>query len=132
MPHLSPFFFTAEVWHRQGVPIPAGRFFRDGHTPLVVAFGSVELPAGVRAEFVTSVSDLGLGGFEFLIQTRCLVRRDGVAATGVAQDTTANPVFTKMLDRWAQTRGAEWLSRHIVSVQRQLALEFALANLASS
>jgi hypothetical protein len=91
----------------------------------------VELPAGVRAEFVTSVYDLGLDGFDFLIQTRCLVRRDDVTATGVAQDTTTNLVFTKMLDRWAQTRGAEWLSRHIVSVQRQLALELALANLAS-
>jgi hypothetical protein len=59
----------------------------------------VELPAGVRAEFITSVSDLGLDGFDFLIQTRCLVRGDGVAATGLAQDTTANPVFSKMLDR---------------------------------
>ena len=97
----------------------------------MVAFRSVELPAGVRAEFVTSVSDLGLGGFDFLIQTRCLVRRDNVAATGVAQDSTTNPVFTKMLDRWAQTRGAEWLSRHIISVQRQLALELALSNLVS-
>jgi hypothetical protein len=114
-----------------GCAISGESIFRDGHTPLVVAFRSVELPAGVRAEFVTSVFDLGLGGFDFLIQTRCLVRRDGVAATGLAQDTTTNPVFTKMLDRWAQTRGTEWLSRHIVSVQRQLALELALANLAS-
>jgi len=49
----------------------------------------------------------------------------------LAQDTTANPIFTKMLDRWARTRGAEWLSRHIISVQRQLALELALENLAA-
>ena len=97
----------------------------------MVAFALVELPAGVRAEFTTSVTDLGLGGFDFLIQTRCLVLRDGIAATGLAQDTTANPVFTKMLDRWTQTRGAEWLSRHIISVQRQLALELALENLAA-
>jgi hypothetical protein len=52
MPHLSPFFFTAEVWHRQGVPISAGRFFRDGHTPLVIAFSFVETPcrraSGIR------------------------------------------------------------------------------------
>jgi hypothetical protein len=98
----------------------------------VVEFCSVELPAGVRAEFTTTVTDLGLGGFDFEIQTKCLVLRDGSARSAIARDTTANPVFSKMLDRWSQTRGVEWLSRHIVEVQRRLALELALAQLATA
>ena len=83
-------------------------------------------------EFTTTIVDLDLGAADFEIQTRCLVLRNGIAATTVARDTTTNPVFKMMIDRWSQTRGPEWLSRHIDEVQRLLALELALAKLAAS
>jgi hypothetical protein len=42
-------------------------------------------------------------------------------------DTTDDPFFAKMVDRWARQRGVDWMARHIVEVQRKFAYDVAVA-----
>ena len=97
--------------------------------PLLCYKLGVNIPAGVKAEFTTTIKDLSLVGFDFEIQTCCTLRYRLLIAQALARDTTMNPVFAKMLDRWATVRGPEWLAEHIIQVQRQLAFELALSRL---
>ncbi len=54
---------------------------------------------------------------------------DLLVKTATISDTTEDPFFANMIDRWARQRGVDWMARHIVEVQRKFAYDIALAGL---
>ena len=75
-----------------------------------------------------TITELAAGGFVVITRAE-LWQGDLLVKTATISDTTEDPFFAKMIDRWARQRGVDWMARHIVEVQRKFASDIALAGL---
>jgi hypothetical protein len=81
---------------------------------------------GLRARYRTVCRDLSGDGFVVVTKAE-LWQGDLLVKTASITDTTEDPFFAKMVDRWARQRGVDWMARHIVEVQRKFAYDVAVA-----
>jgi len=82
----------------------------------------------LRASYRTICRDLSGDGF-VVVTTAELWQGDLLVKTASISDTTEDPFFAKMVDRWARVRGLDWMARHIIEVQRRFAYDIAMAGL---
>jgi hypothetical protein len=80
----------------------------------------------LRARYSTICRDLSAGGF-VVVTTAELWQGELLVKTASISDTTEDPFFAKMVDRWARVRGVDWMARHIIEVQRKFAYDVAVA-----
>jgi hypothetical protein len=85
-------------------------------------------PADYQARYATQCEEQDE---HLVITTTCeLYRGQDLAGAGETVDSTAEPFFVRILERWVNDpqRGPRWTAERIVAVQRQLAHKEALAS----